>query len=130
MNKIVIISDSQSQNSRLQSVLEREKYKVCIASSGTEGLRIIDKELPELVITEIVMPELSGFEIISLVKRQHRNTKIIAMTSGGIINVDDYLKAVKSFGADMVLKKPFRDGYLVRIVGFILNRNAIKNEVH
>jgi DNA-binding NtrC family response regulator len=83
---------------------------------------MIKEHFFDLVILEVVMAEMSGFEIITQIKQQNDTTKIIAMTSGGIIDVHEYLKAVKMFGANMVIKKPFRDGYMIRVVKLILNK--------
>jgi DNA-binding response OmpR family regulator len=121
MPKILVINDSSSLNKRMESVLTGEGYIVYSAERGAEGARMISENYFDLVITEILMHDMSGFEIISHIKRVSGKTRIIAMTSGGIIDVDEYLKTMKSFGADMVIKKPFRDGYMIRVVKLILN---------
>lgn len=121
MPKILIINDSSTLNKRMESVLTGEGYKVHSAGGGPEGATMISENDYDLVITEILMRDMSGFEIISHIKKESKKTRIIAMTSGGIIDVDEYLKTVKSYGADMVIKKPFRDGYMIRVVKLILD---------
>jgi len=120
MCNILIISDSTSLNKRISKVLEKEHYTINTTTSALKGLDVIESKKPNLIILEILMPDMSGFELISKITSIEKEAKIIAMTSGGIINVEDYLSAIKSFGADMVLKKPFRDGYLLRMVNILL----------
>lgn len=125
MSKILIISDSKTQNERMKLVLAGQGFEVHTGNGGPEGSKMIKENFFDLVIMEVVMADMSGFEIITQIKQQNDTTKIIAMTSGGIIDVHEYLKAVKMFGANMVIKKPFRDGYMIRVVNMILNKYNI-----
>lgn len=120
MSNILIISDSHPQNNRMKSLLEEEGFHVQTACGGLEGVQLLDENYFDLLITEILMPQMNGFEIISHIRATGKTMKIIAMTSGGIIGVDAYLKAVRSFGADMVMKIPFRDGHMIRVVRSVL----------
>lgn len=129
MFKILIISDDKEQAVRIKSTLENKLYIIFIATGGLDGLNIILKEEPELVITEILMKEMNGFEIISHIKNSHPGIKVIAMTSGGIIDADDYLRAIKALGANMVIKKPYRDGYLSKMVGSTLNQDINESTI-
>jgi DNA-binding NtrC family response regulator len=122
MSKILIISDSKTQNERMKLVLKGQGFEVHTGIGGLQGSKMINDHFFDLVIMEVVMKEISGFEIITQIKQQNDTTKIIAMTSGGIIDVHEYLNAVKMFGANMVIKKPFRDGYMIRVVKLILNK--------
>lgn len=123
MNKILIISDNKEQSVRMKSVLANKQYSILIAKGGLDGIKLIDKKKPDLLITEILMKEVNGFEIITHIRNLKYEIKVIAMTSDGIIEADEYLKAIKALGADMVIKKPFRDGYLTNMVRSLLNKD-------
>jgi CheY-like chemotaxis protein len=116
MYKILIIEDSKALAERLQLVLQQEGYEVYIASNGYEGLKVIKSMSPDLVITDILMPVMDGFEVIIYLKKHNPEIQIVAMTSGGYIKANEYLHTMRQFGVDSTLMKPFRDDYLKNIV--------------
>ncbi len=116
MYKILIIEDSRALAERLQLILQQEGYTVFIASNGYEGLKVIKAIPPDLVITDILMPVMDGFEVIIYLKKYHSDIQVIAMTSGGYIKANEYLNTMRQFGVESTLMKPFRDDYLKNIV--------------
>jgi len=116
MYKILIIEDSKVLAEKLQLVLQQEGYEVYIASNGYEGLKVIKSIMLDLVITDILMPVMDGFEVIIYLKKHNPDIQIIAMTSGGYIKANEYLHTMRQFGVDSTLMKPFRDDYLKNIV--------------
>lgn len=116
MYQILIIEDSKALAERLQLSLQQEGYNVRIASNGYEGLKSIKNLPPDLVITDILMPVMDGFEVIIYLKKYHPDIQIIAMTSGGYIKANEYLHTMRQFGVDSTLMKPFRDDYLKNVV--------------
>jgi len=74
---------------------------------GKEAARVIDTQSFDLVITDLLMPERDGLEFIVEVRQKHPNVRIIAMSGGGHIARDSYLKIAKGFGAHVLLEKPF-----------------------
>ncbi len=108
MTKILIIDDQQELIEIVKEYLELKGYQVCTASDGEKALSVFDKEQPDLVITDILMPQVDGIEIIRHVKHHDPNStiKIIAMSGGGRIDGLEYLRYAKRLGADEVLDKP------------------------
>ena len=102
--QILLVDDSQETVDGLKSFLE-QKYEVFTACNGLECLRVLEenKKLPDLVITDLVMPLIGGVGVISLLKQQSPNTPIIAMTGWG----KHPSELATESKADMVLMKPF-----------------------
>jgi DNA-binding response OmpR family regulator len=114
---ILVIDDDGAILEMISQFLKREGYKVLIASNGKEGMMIINKT-PEiyLVITDLIMPEKEGMEIIRELKQDFPHIKILAISGGGLGSVQTYLSAAKLIGADLTLKKPFVAEELLRSV--------------
>jgi CheY-like chemotaxis protein len=107
MTKILIIDDDDGFREMLHEMLEREGFIIFSAPDGAEGIKIYMKENPELVITDIIMPEKEGLETILELKKNAPELKIIAISGGGRSQPGDYLRIAKYFGAIKTLAKPF-----------------------
>jgi len=105
--KILVIDDDHMVRYALSKILQRNGYDVITASDGKRGMALLRDELPEVVITDIIMPEQEGIETVGLIKREHPQTKIIAISGGGRIRNVDFLEMARSLGADEVIAKPF-----------------------
>jgi DNA-binding response OmpR family regulator len=102
--RVLLIDDSESTVEGLRNYL-CPRFDVVTACNGLEGLKVFaeDEKRPDLVITDLVMPLVSGIGLISLLKNQSPGTPIIAMTGWGQ-DPNDLSTVVK---ADMILMKPF-----------------------
>lgn len=107
MNKILLIDDDLDFHESLKDTLKYEGYNVVSALDGKQGLSLIAKELPDLIITDIIMPNIEGIELINTLTLQDNiTTKIIAISGGGRLACEEYLETAKAFGADSVFEKP------------------------
>lgn len=115
--KVLVIDDDRPINKLIKFILENENHYVLSAFDGIEGLKIL-KSNPDidLVITDIIMPEKEGIETIIEIKKSYKNTKIIAISGGGKLKPEGYLKLAKKLGADQVLEKPFDEDTLINLV--------------
>lgn len=77
------------------------------ARNGKEALQLFPNFQPDLVLTDIHMPETDGFELLPEIRRRKPSIKIIACSGGGQINAIDVLKTAKLLGANRILPKPF-----------------------
>ena len=77
------------------------------AENGRQGMLIFEQRRPDLVVTDIIMPEQEGLETIIRMRRQRRDVKIVAISGGGVGSKDDYLYLAEKMGADRVMSKPF-----------------------
>lgn len=85
----------------------KDRHYVIVASDGEEGTRLCKEHLPDLVITDLLMPKKSGLKTIVDLKKEFPAIKIIAMSGGGDFPADRYLTASEIAAADRSFQKPF-----------------------
>lgn len=107
MTKILVIDDDPNVRQMICRMLEREGYEVESAANGREGYEKFQACPADLVITDIIMPEQEGIETIRLLKAQHPDCRIIAISGGGRMGPSDYLSMAKLLGASLTISKPF-----------------------
>jgi DNA-binding response OmpR family regulator len=120
MARILLIEDDDSVRTILLLTLTHYGHTVIEASNGREGLDLFRQGNVDLVITDIVMPEKEGFEVLMKLRRKHPSMKIIAMSGGGLHNAAHYLHTAKLLGAAKVLAKPFSNETLMAAVNELL----------
>ncbi|RZS95655.1 response regulator transcription factor [Cecembia calidifontis] len=118
MNKILIVDDEPNILLSLEFLFKKEGYKVFIARDGEEALGIIDESEPELVILDIMMPKVDGYEVCRHLKKNHQTTKVIFLTAKS--KQQDIQKGLEA-GADLYLTKPFSTKDLVSKVKTLMN---------
>ena len=116
MCDILIIDDEPIICEGLKVALEIEGHKIMTAKDGDEAMRIVEENKPHLIITDILMPERDGIEIIILIKKQFPQIKILAISGGGRISAQNYLNDAKYLGASSVLAKPFSTDELICMI--------------
>ena len=99
-------------------------YETLTAENGRKGLRVLDSCSPDLVVTDIVMPEMEGIGAILQIKRRPRPPKIIAISGAGPGGRRDYLSWAKHLGADEVLAKPFRMSQILALASRLISSNS------
>jgi DNA-binding response OmpR family regulator len=105
--KILLIDDDVAVLRTLEIVLGDRGYDVITAKDGVEGMRLFQQNHPDLVITDLIMPEKEGIETIIEMRRGWPDTKIIAISGGGRTHNECFLKMAAGLGAAAVLPKPF-----------------------
>jgi CheY-like chemotaxis protein len=105
MPRILVIEDNEAVRSLIVAILH--DHTVFEAGNGREGLEVFNAQAPELVITDMIMPEMGGLEMIAELRQAEQVPKIIAM-SGSLSFPPDQAKAVaEELGVERVLSKPF-----------------------
>ncbi|MEM7253551.1 MAG: response regulator [Pseudomonadota bacterium] len=102
---ILVAEDDRSFREFVVELLRRWGYSVSTAADGSSALEQCETERPELIITDIVMPNTDGFELVSRLRTDHPELKIIACTGADAGSV--YLKVADALGVNAVLQKPF-----------------------
>ena len=116
MAKILVIDDDEIMNSMTVQLLSEAGYEAEGAHDGNCGLRMLGSKLFDLVVTDIVMPEKEGVETIIAIRSKNKTLPIIAISGGGKINSEQYLKMAQHFGADYTFQKPFnREHFLAAV---------------
>jgi len=109
--KIVLAEDNSTLSLLLKFRLEKEGYKLLIAVDGKEAIEMIEQHDPELILTDIMMPFISGLEVISHVRNKlNKQTPIIVFSAAG--QEEMVLKAF-NLGANDFMGKPFSPNELV-----------------
>ena len=118
--KILVVDDEDAICSSLQERLAMEGYQVRTASDGRKGLQLYHDHPVDLVITDVLMPELDGLEVVRTLRRLGTAIPIIAMSVGANRDLDFLIEAAE-FGATRTISKPFRLEELVVMVHDLLD---------
>jgi DNA-binding response OmpR family regulator len=105
--KILVIDDDYLVRFTLARLLRKKGYDVVTAADGERGMTVFRSTAPDLVITDIIMPEQEGIETIRLMRRDRPDAKIIAISGGARFGDLDVLEIARKLGADDVIHKPF-----------------------
>jgi CheY-like chemotaxis protein len=118
---ILLVDDDNQFRTMLSEALTGEGYQVQEASDGREAIQLYGAHPTDLVITDLVMPEKEGLEMITEMKALFAGVKIIAISGGGRGGAKDYLKMAKAFGAQRVLGKPFSHDEILEAISQVLD---------
>lgn len=114
---ILVVDDEETIRQLLVRFFEPSGSYVSCAANGVEALRILDKQDFDLVITDVLMPEMDGIELIPQIKKRRPDAFILAMSGGGHNFMGDYcVKLAASLGAHAVIMKPFGIGEMKEAV--------------
>jgi CheY-like chemotaxis protein len=127
MAKILVLDDELPILLMIKKMLEKEGHEVDIAQNGKEGMKLFEKNKPDLLITDIIMPEKEGLETIAELRSKFPELKIIAISGGGRIGPDGYLPGAILLGANMVFQKPLDQKEFLQAVSVLLNKPVTKN---
>ena len=114
--RVLLIDDEQMVRKIVRKMLERSGHEVTEAENGRLGLEQLKTGTFDLVITDIIMPEMEGVETLMTVREQYPNVKVIAMSGGGRTGNIDFLSAAEKLGASAILHKPFTLGSLTAAI--------------
>jgi DNA-binding response OmpR family regulator len=117
--KILTIDDNPQLIEMLRLCLEKQDYKVVAAYSGSEGLRKFQDNHPDLVILDIMMPDMDGWEICRSLREMSPNVPILILT---VLKEKANIVRGLAMGADGFVAKPFRSGELVARIQALLRR--------
>lgn len=116
MAVILIADDDTLIRTMMQKLLTRAGHTIFEAANGIEAEAVAAEHAIDLLITDIVMPDKEGLMLVRDLKERQPQLKIIAMSGGGRSGAFTVLDAATQFGADAVLRKPFRGRELIETV--------------
>lgn len=127
--QVLIVEDSLTQAEQLRYILEKEEYRVVVARNGVQALECARECAPTLVISDIVMPEMDGYELCRRIKTDStlREIPVILLTS-----LSDPMAVFKALecGADHFITKPYSEDYLVNRVWYILTNRELRRDTY
>jgi len=112
-NKVLIIDDESDMTMLLKIELETEGYDVSVANDGREGLEKVVAEKPDLVLLDVMMPEMDGYEVLEKIKGNPdiKDVYVIMLTAKGL---EEEIQKGLDLGADDYVSKPFHSTLLVK----------------
>ena len=106
MPRILIIDDDLEVLAALSTIISAHGYVVITTPDGREALRIHQSTPVDVVITDILMPQIDGIELIRALRDRDPNVKLIAISGGGWAEPDQFLTMATRFGANATFSKP------------------------
>jgi CheY-like chemotaxis protein len=126
MARVLVIDDSPTVLEIVSERLMAAGHEVLQASDGKPGLALFLRSSPDLVISDMVMPEMDGFEVLRAIRVAAPATPLILMSGGGrSLRLDDLLRTARLLGAWQVLRKPFSAEALLDVVGEALAAGGV-----
>lgn len=125
MPKILVIDDDSEIRDLISCILRIEGYSVVVAEDGIRGVALYCADLPDLVITDMIMPEQDGAKTISKIRLETPDARIIAVSGGGRLDDMHPLITAERLGAMGTLRKPFTVTELLDCVTRTLGRSSV-----
>jgi len=116
MPKVLVIDDDILVRRTISRILEDAGYEVALAEDGAKGVAKFRSDRPDLVITDLIMPDQEGIETIIEMLREDPAARIVAVSGGGRLGSMDFLAVAQKLGASEILRKPFEPAELLGCV--------------
>jgi CheY-like chemotaxis protein len=121
VRSILVVDDDEDTLEAMRRILKPLGYAVSFSFGGQDAIQLLSRETVDLVITDLLMPDGDGLELVNTLRKNFANIRIVAMSGGGRVGggrvgAGDCLSMAQGFGADGILIKPFtRDELLTAI---------------
>ncbi len=127
--RVLVVDDEPNIRDTLCMFLQEAGYETLQAENGKAATAIADStDRIDVIVTDILMPETDGVELIQTMKQAHPDTKIIAVSGGGQISSDYYLNIMKALGADVIREKPIGKEEILRDVAALIPTAGLCNK--
>jgi DNA-binding response OmpR family regulator len=124
MARILIIDDDAEIRAMLRQLFERSGYKAVDAHNGRVAMRLQREEPADLIVTDLIMPEMEGIKTIMELRREFPEVKIIAISGGGRLEPEEYLDIARQAGALRTFTKPVERDTLLGAVRELLQESS------
>jgi PAS domain S-box-containing protein len=123
---ILIVEDSPTQAQYLQNILEQQRYHVATAPNGAQALERIGEQVPALVISDIIMPVMGGYELCRKLKAGEKTCEIPVILLTSLTDAEDILVGLDC-GADSYVTKPYDEEYLLALIPRIIAESTTRS---
>jgi PAS domain S-box-containing protein len=127
--QILVVEDSPTQAMLLQHLLEKNGYEAVVASSGKQALDVLETFRPALIISDIVMPEMDGFEMSKAIKGDARLRSIPVILLTALSDPEDVIRGMEA-RVDFYLTKPYDEDFLLSKVASIISQPVHRTEAN
>ena len=125
--RILVVDDDKAILDLIQNILSGlNRYDIVMTETSSGVLNLLDQEEIDILITDIIMTDLGGIELTSVIKENYPSVKIIIMTAGGLITKNTLFNLAERFGVDYRLEKPFSKEMLISAVEHVLSESEQK----
>lgn len=126
---ILVVEDSLTQAEKLKFILEKDGYRVSTAEDGVEALEKIKVDIPDLIITDILMPKMDGYKLCEMIKTDEEYSQIPVILLTSLSDTKDVITGLKS-KADNFITKPYDEHFLLsRIRHMLVNLEMRRNKI-
>jgi DNA-binding response OmpR family regulator len=125
MKTILVIDDNEDLNEMIVEILTMADYYAVGVTTGKDGMKMMTEIYCDMVITDLVMPDTEGLEIISSIRKKNVTVPIIAISGGGEVGPESYLEIALALGANATLQKPFLAGQILSAVRECFNGKSV-----
>lgn len=131
MEQSILIVDDDKSNRKILKDLLQEQAKIIFAKNGIQAIELAKKHLPDLILLDVIMPDLSGFEVIDVIKKTPETMNISVIFITGLANNDDEAKGFDLGGCDYIYK-PFKPNIVIARVMMhleLINQRKILHDI-
>ena len=122
---ILIVEDSPTQAEQLRFILEKNDFNITVAGNGTQAVELLKEQRPDVVITDIVMPEMDGYELCRRIRSDVRLKEVPIVLVTTLSDPTDVIKGLE-VGANNFITKPYDEKYLVSRLQYLIANTEIR----
>ena len=119
--KVLVVDDNVDSITILRSILETNGFAVRTAQSGRDALDLLAQEVPDVILLDVMMPEMSGLEVLERIKSNHATSRLPVILVTAKMQDEDVLTGYQ-FGADYYITKPCTAKQLLYGIGLVLGK--------
>lgn len=127
--EILIVEDSPTQAERLRRLIQARSYHVCVAANGRLALEAIRERKPHLVLSDIIMPEMNGYDLCRAIKTDPALQDIPVILVTALNDARDIIRGIEC-GADNFVRKPYAEDYLLSRISQMLANQVLRRDMH
>lgn len=116
---VLVVEDSPTQGQKLKHILEDAGMEAVLVSNGANALQVLDDINPTVVVSDIMMPEMDGYELCAKIKQDERHSHIPVVLLTALSDPEDIIRGLEC-GADNFITKPFKKKYLLSQIDYMI----------
>jgi DNA-binding response OmpR family regulator len=124
---ILIVEDSPTQAEELRYILEKKDYRVSLAANGREALDFLENRIPDIVVTDILMPEMSGYELCKQIRGDEKLRELPVILVTSLSEPTDVIKGLEA-GANNFITKPYDEKYIISRIEYLVANMELRED--